>query len=302
MTGRRWRDLGEWLRQQQRPVRRADLESRWTQWSVREAIAHGVAVRMLPGIVAAAECARDARVRGLALNLWHPDLLVTGRLALHLFRPTLEVPGTALAVVPSGIRLAASDWVTVLQRGPVMERRRANGVWCVSPARALIDAWHGAPRSDAEESVYQALWVGVCTAPEALRELEAMPRVGRRRQLTNLLLKFTQGATSPLEVYAREKVFVGAEWTELEWQATLETEGSRRRPDALHRKARVVIEFDGVRWHGSPESRERDRLRDVELSALGYMTLRFTFADLRNRPDWCRQMVRAAIRHRASKL
>lgn len=302
MAPRRGPELARWLQEQQRPFRVAALARDWTEWAVRDAVAKGAAVRLLPGIIAAQECAATARVRGLALNMWHPDLLVTGELALHLYRPVGDGPCTADAVVPYGTRLEPRAWVRVQQRAPIARRRRANGVWCVTPGRAIVDAWHKAAPADGSDAVYQALWAGACSARDALNELEAAPRVRNRRQLASLLDKFTRGGTSPLEVLARETVFVGKEWAALEWQATLEAEGSLRRPDALHRAARVIIEFDGQRWHGSPEARERDRLRDLELAALGYVTLRLTFADLRRRPEWCRAMVRAAICRRLSAV
>ncbi len=51
-------------------------------------------------------------------------------------------------------------------------------------------------------------------------------------------------------------------------------------PDVL-----LAIEIDGWAWHSDPERFQRDRRRQNLLVATGWTVLRFTWADLVERPD-----------------
>jgi very-short-patch-repair endonuclease len=54
--------------------------------------------------------------------------------------------------------------------------------------------------------------------------------------------------------------------------------------DFLWRDSRVVAETDGFRFHGDRLAFERDRARDAELQAHGYVVLRFTYRQVREAP------------------
>lgn len=58
----------------------------------------------------------------------------------------------------------------------------------------------------------------------------------------------------------------------------------RFRPDFLWPDERVVVETDGFAAHGHRAAFERDRARDAELAALGYVVLRFTWRQLTEQP------------------
>lgn len=55
--------------------------------------------------------------------------------------------------------------------------------------------------------------------------------------------------------------------------------------DLLVRGARLIIEFDGRRFHEGLDRRRYDRSRDRLLIALGYTVLRFDWADVVNHPE-----------------
>ena len=54
--------------------------------------------------------------------------------------------------------------------------------------------------------------------------------------------------------------------------------------DALWERERVVVETDGWRTHGPRAAFERDRAKDVELIAAGYVVLRFTWRQVVGEP------------------
>lgn len=67
-------------------------------------------------------------------------------------------------------------------------------------------------------------------------------------------------------------------------------EGKVRDPYWPHR--RLVVEADSYRWHRSPSALNDDRERDVELTLAGYTTLRFTWEQVTQRPEY---VVRAIL-------
>lgn len=68
--------------------------------------------------------------------------------------------------------------------------------------------------------------------------------------------------------------------------------------DALHRSSRTVIESDGRQFHG-PDRFQADRTRDQRLTALGYVVLRFTWADVEQRPAEVLECIRRTLEARS---
>lgn len=183
----------------------------------------------------------------------------------------------------------APQWLTVHQTGPLYEYAAPRGVRCTTPERALLDAWRFADPSDRRGLLYEALWAGLCTWKQLERELLRAQRVAGRRDLERILGWFACGSTSPLELMARRDVFRGHAFDELEWQVKLECGSRRIVADALHRRAKVVVEFDGARFHATAQAVASDRERDIDLAAAGYLTVRFGWDDVAGRPAWCRE-------------
>lgn len=68
-------------------------------------------------------------------------------------------------------------------------------------------------------------------------------------------------------------------------------EPGTQRVDALVEPWRLVVEGDGRAWHTRVADFERDRERDAVALAHGYATLRFTWHQLVERPQWCRTIL-----------
>ncbi len=302
--------LSEYLATSGQALTRADVLAGWTRAQLERALRDKSVVRLLPGVYCGAGHVRSTKTLGEALNLWAPRGLVSGELALRLYAPTLPAPTTAnlaprdatfaTVVVPAGDKLRAPGWVRVIQTAPVRPAI-AQGVRCVTPARAVLDAWGAAPAARRRDVVYGALWERVCTWRELRRALDRAPRVRGRRELERLLGWFALGATSPLEVRARRDVFAGPRFAELEWQVVLRARSRRVRVDALHRAAKVAVELDGARYHAGAAALAADRTRDVELAAAGYVTVRFGWNDVVEKPRWCRRRVLTIIEGRLER-
>ncbi|MGZ8179116.1 type IV toxin-antitoxin system AbiEi family antitoxin domain-containing protein [Williamsia sp. SKLECPSW1] len=69
--------------------------------------------------------------------------------------------------------------------------------------------------------------------------------------------------------------------------------------DILFDDARLVVEIDGFAFHSGAEAFQRDRTRQNALVAAGWTVLRFTWADLTERPDHVIAVLRHALRRAA---
>lgn len=291
--------LAPYLSRIQRPLCRAEILGGWSRWELDKALRCQQVVRLLPGIYCASGHVLSSRVRGEAINLWAPQAWVSGSLALQLYSPALATPQHAAVLVPYGLRLRAPDWVRIRTVAPLRAESHPQMVRCATAERALIDAWHRANPTNRESVFYEAMWQRTCRARPVTRELEKVGRVSGRQKLEKLLQLFAAGATSPTEVIAQRSVFQGPPFAGFEWQVDLTVCGRRRTADGLHRESRVVLELDGWAYHSSPVAQVRDRERDTDFSSEGYVTLRFGFRDLRDRPQWCRERVTATVRARS---
>ncbi|WP_291382734.1 DUF559 domain-containing protein [Demequina sp.] len=277
---------------------RAQLIARWSRHQLDSSLRSGALVRLLPDVYAAATHASHPVVTGEAINLWAQRGLVTGALALHLCSADLPPPAIAHVVVPNGDRMNAPRWVKVHQTGPLQQSCAPRGVACTTPERALLDAWRYAAPRDRRNLLYEALWARVCSWRQVRREAARAPRVAGRRDLERVLGWFAVGATSPLEVRARHETFTDRRFHDFEWQVELRLGRRRATADMLHRRAMLVVEFDGDRYHSSPKDRSDDRNRDVDLAAAGYLTVRFGWDDIVRRPEWCRERVATIVEAR----
>lgn len=289
--------LDRWLDETPRAHRGNDIAARFGAYALEQVFASGRLARILPGIYAAAERSQDPWVRHEAAGLWAPRGAVFGGLSALALSAGSELAETVELVVPSHARASAPDWVHVKWRRP-LPTVDGSPLPVLRQPHALVDAWDRRQQADAVDVVYRALWAGWVRPAEALAALADFPRVRSRRALARLLELAVDGAGSPTEVMARTRVFAGQEFAEWEWQGEVVAAGRRRRVDMLHRRARLAVEFDGAAHHASAEAWARDRERDTQLAAAGYLTMRFTFSDLRDRPAWCRRHVLAVLRQR----
>jgi very-short-patch-repair endonuclease len=62
---------------------------------------------------------------------------------------------------------------------------------------------------------------------------------------------------------------------------------------------RIDVEVDGWAFHGGRAAFEADRARDAELVAIGWLVLRFTWHQVRQRPSWVAARIADAVRHRS---
>jgi very-short-patch-repair endonuclease len=69
----------------------------------------------------------------------------------------------------------------------------------------------------------------------------------------------------------------------------------------LHRRAAVVVELDGDRYHSTRQARDNDRERQTDLAAAGFMVIRFGWRDVADRPAWCRERLLRSVNARLAR-
>ncbi|MDX5318757.1 MAG: endonuclease domain-containing protein, partial [Actinomycetes bacterium] len=211
-------------------------------------------------------------------------------------------PARVEIVVPHGARGPRAPGLAVRRRERPPGTVARAGAQVLPREDAVVDAWARAPRHQRKTLLYDALWHRIVTARQVVRAASRVSRVPDRRRLDAILGDFLDGATSPTEVMAKREVFRHRRYSEFERQVPMRVAGRDRTLDMLHRRARLVVELDGDKYHGDRDAQVRDDERGVELMSEGFASVRFRYRDLRDRPDWCRTMVDRALVHRLAAL
>jgi hypothetical protein len=82
---------------------------------------------------------------------------------------------------------------------------------------------------------------------------------------------------------------------------TIQTAIGPQEVDFAWPDAKLIVEADSTRWHSSPEAIQKDRSRDQALAVLGFLVLRFTTADVRDRPGQLLARVAAVLTERLTR-
>jgi len=289
--------VADFLAQQRLGLTSSEIIAVWGRSHLRTALRRGLVTRLVPHVHVATPLRSEPDVVGRALSAWQPRGLITGQLALRLYAPgaPVGVGERADIVVAKNHHLRSPAWLHVHQTGLLSGSSAPLGIPCTLPERAALDAWRYAPARERLNLFYEALWLRVCHWSQLRREAENMVRVPQRNLLYQLLDEFAAGATSPLEVRARREVFQGPAFADFERQAALRLGARRVRVDMLHRRARVVVELDGERYHSSADAMAADDERALALTAAGFTVIRFGWKDIVNRPQWVRRQVLAVV-------
>ena len=289
--------VAEFLAQERLALTSREISAVWGRSQLRTALRRGRVTRLVPNVHVATSLRSEPDVIARALIAWQPRALITGHLALGLYTSGRidAASNQADIVVAANHHLRTPAWIRAHQTGPLNGSGAPLGVPCTLPERAVLDAWRYAPAHERTNLFYEALWHRVCHWRQLHREAEKTARIPQRNLLYRLLDEFAAGATSPLEVRARRDVFQGEAFADFERQAAIRLGRRTVRVDMLHRRARVVVELDGERYHSSADAMAADDARALTLASAGYVVIRFGWRDIVDRPQWVRQHVLAVV-------
>ncbi|SEO79615.1 DUF559 domain-containing protein [Trujillonella endophytica] len=177
-----------------------------------------------------------------------------------------------------------------------------NGLRVTTLPRSLVDAWPLLPVPDRRPLLLDAARQRV-VAPEPLRRaLAERPNVGGHRALAEAIDLVEDGCQSELEAHGVLNVFRHRSLPKGVGQYRLDLPQGRVRLDRAWPEVKLAVELDGAKHHTSPEDRRRDLARDTALAAMGWVVLRFTYADVLRDPEGVRRRVLEVYAARAAQL
>jgi very-short-patch-repair endonuclease len=180
-----------------------------------------------------------------------------------------------------------------------VERR---GLRVTSLPRTIIDSWPLLPVLERRPLVLDVARQGLVTAAQLREALVERSNVGGRRTLLRTIDLIEDGVQSELEAHGVLTVFRHRSLPRSVGQFRVELPTGRIKLDRCWPEAKLAVELDGAAHHTSPEDRQRDLARDRELAALGWVVLRFTYADVVRDPEGVRAKVLAVYNARMEQL
>jgi hypothetical protein len=180
-----------------------------------------------------------------------------------------------------------------------LERR---GLRVTTLARTVIDSWPLLPPAERRPMALDLARRRLVTADLLDEALAERPNVAGRRLLRQTIDLIADGCQSELEAHGVLNVFRHRSLPPSVGQYRIELPDGYVSPDRAWPEVKLAVELDGARYHTSPEDRRRDLARDTALAALGWVVLRFTYAEVLQDPDGVRAKVLKVYRTRLAQL
>jgi len=167
------------------------------------------------------------------------------------------------------------------------DRTRLNGIPCTTVARTLLDLAAVLSPWELRKAISEAEVLGLLNIPEVralIRRCRGRRGVARLRLCIDELDPSTKRTRSELE-----RIFLAlckrAGLPQPEVNVRLEAAGIRLRPDFLWRDARLIIETDSRKFHGTASAFELDRQREQRFFAAGWQVVRCAWRQVEHKPQ-----------------
>lgn len=216
-----------------------------------------------------------------AAHLW--DVEVADDPEIHVFVPAEK----RLRPLP-GVRLHRFD----LPRNAIRQR---SGLDVCARHWTVLDLLGWLPFRDASVLADRALQRRWITVADVQRRLDRYPHRNGNPQLRRLQQQLGDGAAAKserlLHRILRQAGLTG-------WVPNLEIRVDGVLScvlDVAFPEAALAIEIDGMAYHVDVARFRRDRAKQNDLVALGWTVLRFTWADLVERPDYVIEVIRQQL-------
>lgn len=259
-------------------------------------IARGLLMRVDRGVYAL------GRHRLTREGRWMAAVLATGEaaalshasaVALWGLRPP-DLPLIAV-VLPGRSGREGRGRVTVhssVQLGPA-EVTRKLGIPVTRPERTLIDFADVTERRPVERALDEAMRLNLTTEARLLQAIELHPGRHGAAKLSAVLSEHAAGTTATENDF-EELLITLCDTHDIPRPQCQVWIGSYR-ADFIWPAQSLIVETDGRATHGTRKAFEDDRARDTELTVTGYRTLRFTWRQLTEQPDWVARMLKQAL-------
>ena len=179
---------------------------------------------------------------------------------------------------------------------------RVRGLRVTALPRTLVDSWPLLAAARRRPLLLDLTREGVVSVEDVRASLAERPNVGGHRVLAQTIDLVQDGCQSELEALGVLSVFRHRSLPPSVGQFTVTVNGQRLHPDRAWPEVKLAVELDGARFHTDPVARQRDLARDTALAAIGWVVLRFTYAEVLRDPDGVRARVLAVYRARLAQL
>ncbi|KQS60343.1 hypothetical protein ASG36_05210 [Geodermatophilus sp. Leaf369] len=170
-------------------------------------------------------------------------------------------------------------------------------------AVSLVDSWPLVPRGERRPMVIDAVRRTRLDAHLLRAALDRRPNIGGHRALAETIALIADGVQSELEAMGVLGVFRHRSLPRSRGQVRVVCpDGVTRHLDRAWEEVLLAVELDGAAFHTSPADRQGDLHRDAVLASLGWLVLRFTYAEVVRDPEGVRATVLAVYRTRLAQL
>ncbi len=198
------------------------------------------------------------------------------------FRPAAPAPVDVTVIGGDPRRHAGIRIHHVSLALPPVDVRTRDGLPLTAPARTLLDLAEVLTARELRWAVEEAR-VQRLVAPGDLRSV--VERHPRRRGVARLRAALAAAAGGPsLTRSEAERRFAELVAAARLPAPALNVRVGRHEVDALWREQRLIVEVDGYAFHAGREAFERDRRRDAELQASGFVVTRLTWRQITGEP------------------
>lgn len=267
---------------------------------IRTLVTDGWCVLLSPGVYRVSAAPISDHQRVLA-EVWShpPGAVASHRAAAYIWRLLGYHRAVIDVSVPTGRNQRPADRVRTSLWLPPQHITVRDSIPVTRVARTIFDLAGLEPIGRMKETIDDAMARGLCTQRQLETVFFVMARRGRRgtASMRELLEGMGPGYIAPaseLERVARN-LFADRGIPPPRFEVHLGDDDVIGRVDCTWTEARLVVELDSERFHGSKAARERDRKRDNRLVAAGWRVIRFTWDDLKERPDEVVAQIRAAL-------
>lgn len=268
--------------------------------ALKWALSKGELVRVLPGVYTADR--NDSSLLQAAAMYAAPAGALSHTTALWCWHLLTPLPRPLHVTVPASRQPYGSALIRAHRRyGPLSSVTRM-GLDVVSLESALLNSWPLLKCDDRRRVLIDAVRTRRTTVERLRAGCDALPKLRDRPELRQLIDLLDAGCQSELELFGHTRVFRHPSMPELQAQYPIRLRQKTIYADLADPELRVAIELDGAQFHDTPAARERDRRRDVELAALGWVVLRFSARRLREDPAGVRREVLEVLAARRAQL